>query len=201
MDGKTNEFKIIDGFASCRECFTTFLFRSGPKHTGIKNLTHHDCSKKDANQTTLHEVCLHLSSEISLGSQTESIIFVRLFKQKNVSATNRAELIDSIAYWYAINMCPFNCVEDPDFINVFKVLLDVSVRYGRLPTGKARIENILPCANTVKRRIQTLAGIVRSEVTTRLAAAGAHGELAFSPELWTERSKKTSIFRYERYFL
>ena len=30
IQNKTNEFKIIDGFASCSECFTTFVFRSGP---------------------------------------------------------------------------------------------------------------------------------------------------------------------------
>ena len=68
VDEKTNEFKIIDIFASCRECFTTFVFRSGPKGTGTKNLTDHNCSRKDVNQLTLHEVCLHLSSEISSDS-------------------------------------------------------------------------------------------------------------------------------------
>ena len=48
----------------------------------------------------------------------------------------------------------------------------------------------MPCANTVKRRIQTLDDITRSEVTTRLAAAGARGELAFSPDPWTDRYGK-----------
>ena len=87
-------------------------------------------------------------------------------------------------------MRPFNRVEDPRFITVSQVSLDIGDQYGRLPTGKVRIENILSCANTVKRRIQTLAGIIRSEVTTRLAAAGACGELAFRPDLWTERYKE-----------
>ena len=30
IQDKTNEFKIIDGFTSFSECFTTFVFRSGP---------------------------------------------------------------------------------------------------------------------------------------------------------------------------
>ncbi|CAF4509511.1 unnamed protein product [Rotaria sp. Silwood2] len=87
-------------------------------------------------------------------------------------------------------MRPFHCVEDPGFIIVSQVLLDIGARYGRLLVGKVRAENILPCAYTVKRRIQTLAGVFRSEVATRLAAAGARGELAFSPDLWTDRYKK-----------
>ena len=66
VDEKTNEIKIIDGFPSCRECLTTFVFRYGSKGTGTKNLTDHNCSKEDVNQLTLHEVCLHLFSEISL---------------------------------------------------------------------------------------------------------------------------------------
>ena len=87
-------------------------------------------------------------------------------------------------------MRPFNCVEDLDFINVSQLLLDIGARYGRLPAGKLRAEDILVCANTVKRRIQTLADITRSEVTSRLAAAGAREELAFSLDLWTDRYRK-----------
>ena len=81
-------------------------------------------------------------------------------------------------------------MEDPDFINVSQVSLDIGVRYGRLSAWKVRAENILVFANTVKRRIQTFAGITRSEVTSRLAAADVRGELAFSPDLWTDRYKK-----------
>ncbi|CAF5107615.1 unnamed protein product, partial [Rotaria sp. Silwood1] len=165
IDEKTNEFKIIDGFASLKDYFTTFVFRSGSKGTGTKNLTDHNCSNKDVNQPTLHEV----------------------IQEKTISDIHRTELIDSIANWCAINMRPFHCVEDPGFIIISQVLLDIRARYGRLPVGKVRAENILPCANTVKRRIQTLAGISRSEVATRLAAAGARGELAFSPDLRTDR--------------
>ena len=98
-------------------------------------------------------------------------------------------------------MRPFNCVEDPDFVNVCQVLLDIGARYGRLPTGKVKAENILPCANTVKRRIQSLAGITRSEVTTRLVAAGARGELVFSPDLWTDRYKKQTYLGMKGAFI
>ena len=80
-------------------------------------------------------------------------------------------------------MRPFNCVEDPGFINVSQVLLYIGALYGRLPGRKVREKDILPCTNTVKRRIQTLTDITQSEVTTRLAAAGARGELAFSSDL------------------
>ncbi|CAF4979258.1 unnamed protein product, partial [Rotaria sp. Silwood1] len=160
IDEKTNEFKIIDGFASLKDYFTTFVFRSGSKGTGTKNLTDHNCSNKDVNQPTLHEV----------------------IQEKTISDIHRTELIDSIANWCAINMRPFHCVEDSAFIIVSQVLLDIRARYGRLPVGKVRAENILPCANTVKRRIQTLAGISRSEVATRLAAAGARGMTAIFVE-------------------
>lgn len=71
-----------------------------------------------------------------------------------------------------------------------QTLLDIGARYGRLPVGKIKAENVLPCANTVKRRVQTLAEIARTEVGMRLAAAGERGELAFSPDLWTDRYKK-----------
>ncbi len=52
----TNEYKIIEGFASCKSCLLTFVFRPGSKGTGTKNLTAHNCSKKVADQPTLHEV-------------------------------------------------------------------------------------------------------------------------------------------------
>lgn len=71
-----------------------------------------------------------------------------------------------------------------------QTLLDIGARYGKFPTGKIKAENVLPCANTVKRRIETLAEVGRTEVGVRLAAAGIHGELAFSPDLWTDRYKK-----------
>ncbi|CAF4696319.1 unnamed protein product, partial [Rotaria sp. Silwood2] len=106
---------------------------------------------------------------------------------KTISDTHRTELIDSIANWCVINMRPFHRVEDPGFIIVFQVLLDIGARYGQLPVEKVRAENILPRENTVKRHIQTLAGISRSEVATRIAATDERGELAFSPDLWTDR--------------
>ncbi|CAF3821388.1 unnamed protein product [Rotaria sp. Silwood1] len=45
IDETTNEFKIIDGFASSKVCFTTFVFRSGSKGTSTKNLTDHNLPK------------------------------------------------------------------------------------------------------------------------------------------------------------
>ena len=57
INEQNKEFKIIEGFASCKKCFATFVFRSGSKGTGTKNLSDHKCSKKDINQLTLHEVC------------------------------------------------------------------------------------------------------------------------------------------------
>ena len=55
----TNEYRIIEGFASCKQCFTTFAFRPGSKGTGTKNLSDHSCSNKEINQPTLPEVCKH----------------------------------------------------------------------------------------------------------------------------------------------
>ncbi|CAF4636549.1 unnamed protein product, partial [Rotaria sp. Silwood1] len=127
------------------------MFRFGSNGTGTNNLTDHNCSNKDVNQPTLPEV----------------------IQEKNISDTHCTELIDSIANWCVTSMCPFHCVEDPCFIIVSQFLLDIGARYARLPVGKVRAENILPCANTVKRRIQTLVGITRSEVAAHLAAAGA----------------------------
>ncbi|CAF4967772.1 unnamed protein product, partial [Rotaria sp. Silwood1] len=75
IDETTNAFKIIDGFASCKVCFTTFGFRSDSNGTGTKNLTDHNCSKKDSNQPTLHEA----------------------IEEKVVSDSHRTELVDSIA--------------------------------------------------------------------------------------------------------
>jgi hypothetical protein len=45
----TKEYKIIEGFATCKLCLATFAFRPGSKGTGTKNLTDHNCSKIDAN--------------------------------------------------------------------------------------------------------------------------------------------------------
>jgi len=58
INEQNKEFKIIEGFA-------TFVFRSGSKGTGTKNLNEHKCSKKDINQPTLHEVCLSFLSLMS----------------------------------------------------------------------------------------------------------------------------------------
>jgi hypothetical protein len=65
INEQNKEFKIIEGFASCKTCFATFVFRSGSKGTGTKNLSDHKCSKKDINQPTLHEVCLSFLSLMS----------------------------------------------------------------------------------------------------------------------------------------
>ncbi|CAF0791120.1 unnamed protein product [Rotaria sordida] len=56
IDESSHEFKIINGFASCKACFTTFVFRSSSKGTGTKNLTNHICSTKNVNRPTLHEI-------------------------------------------------------------------------------------------------------------------------------------------------
>jgi len=70
------------------------------------------------------------------------------------------------------------------------MLLDIGSRYGRSMVGRVKAEKLLPCANTIKRRIQCLAEVTRSNVSARLVAAGSRGELAFSPDLWTDRYKK-----------
>jgi len=70
------------------------------------------------------------------------------------------------------------------------VLLDIGSRYGRSLIGRVKATKLLPCANTIKRRIQSLAEVTRSQVSERLVAAGGRGELAFSPDLWTDRYKK-----------
>lgn len=64
VNEKTNEFKIIDGFASCKDCFTTFVFRSGYGGTGTTNLINHSCLKKDADQSALDEVCSYFLSPL-----------------------------------------------------------------------------------------------------------------------------------------
>ncbi len=87
-------------------------------------------------------------------------------------------------------MRPFQIVEDLGFTNVSQVLLNLGTRYGRGIHGKIKGEKILPCANTIKRRIQKLAEIARSELIPRLSSAGARGELAFSPDLWTNKYRK-----------
>jgi hypothetical protein len=71
-----------------------------------------------------------------------------------------------------------------------QILLDIGSRYRRSFTGKVKAENLLPCANTIKRRIQSLAEIVQSEISARLVPAGNRNEVAFSPDLWTDRHKK-----------
>jgi hypothetical protein len=85
---------------------------------------------------------------------------------------------------------PFQIVEDLGFTNVSQVLLNIGARYGRGIPGKVTAEKILPCANTIKRRIQKLAEMARAELIPRLSSAGARGELAFSPDLWTDKYKK-----------
>jgi hypothetical protein len=63
---------------------------------------------------------------------------------------------------------------------VSQVLLDIGSRYGRSLVGKVKAENLLPYANTIKRRIQSLAEITRAEVFERLIAAGGRGEHIYS---------------------
>lgn len=60
VNEKTNEFKIIDGFASCKDCFTTFVFRPGSKGTGTTNLNSHKCLKMNDDQPALTEVCPYI---------------------------------------------------------------------------------------------------------------------------------------------
>jgi hypothetical protein len=55
-------------------------------------------------------------------------------------------------------------------------------------------------ANTIKRRIQSMAGITRSDVSTRLIVAGDRAELAFSPELWADRYKKQTYLGKKIFF-
>ena len=105
---------------------------------------------------------------------------------------HRNELIDLLASWYATNIRLFQCVEDPGFIIESQVLLDIVSCYRRSLTRKVKAEDLLPCANTIKRRIQSLAEITRAEVSTRLVAAGSRDKLAFSPDFWTDRCKKQS---------
>ncbi|CAF1536192.1 unnamed protein product [Rotaria sordida] len=85
INEQDKEFKKIEGFASCKKCFATFVFRSGSKGTGTKNLSDHKCSKRDINQPTLHEVV----------------------EEKIVASPHRDELIDSIATWCATSIRPF----------------------------------------------------------------------------------------------
>ncbi|CAF4124928.1 unnamed protein product, partial [Rotaria sordida] len=179
INEQDKEFKIIEGFTSCKKCFATFVFCSGSKETGTKNLSDHKCSTKDINQPTLHEVV----------------------EKKIVASPHRDELIDSIATWCATRIRPFQCVEDPGFIIVSQMLLDIGSRYGRSLVGKVKAENLLPCANTIKRRIQSLAEITRAEVSARLVAAGGRGELAFSSDLWADRYKKQTYLGMTAIFI
>jgi hypothetical protein len=86
-----------------------------------------------------------------------------------MSIIGTSSLIDSIANWCAINIRPFQVVEDSGFVEVSQVFLDIGARYGR-PTGKLNVEKILRYANTIKRRIQNLAEITREEISPRLSA-------------------------------
>jgi hypothetical protein len=47
----TKEYKIVEGFATCKSCLVTFAFRPGSKGTGTKNLTDHNprCKSNETN--------------------------------------------------------------------------------------------------------------------------------------------------------
>ncbi|CAF5051054.1 unnamed protein product [Rotaria sp. Silwood1] len=107
----------------------------------------------------------------------------KVIEEKAVSYSHRTQLIDSIANWCVTSIRPFQCVEDPGFVMMSQVLLDIGVRYGRSHAEKVTAEKVLPCANTVKRRVQSLTEIARIEVASRLAAAGSRDEPAFSPDI------------------
>ena len=108
-------------------------------------------------------------------------------------------MIDSIAVWCATNIRPFQIVEDEGFLNVSQILLDLGARYSRSPVGKITAEKVLPCSNTVKRHIQSLAEIARADIIPRLSAAGARGELAFSPDIWTDKHRKQAYLGTYKY--
>jgi len=62
------KFKIIDGLA-------TFVFRSDSKGTDEKILADHKCSKKDAKETALREVCLSFLSFMLTNNKFQLSIF------------------------------------------------------------------------------------------------------------------------------
>ena len=56
VNEQNKEFKIIEDCTRSEKCFATFVFRSGSKGTGTKNLTDHKGSRKDISQPNLPEI-------------------------------------------------------------------------------------------------------------------------------------------------
>ncbi|CAF1646807.1 unnamed protein product, partial [Didymodactylos carnosus] len=174
IDEPTNKTNIIKGFASCRKCYATLVYDS--KSIGNKNLNDHNCVKSLGGNSRIHD---HLISSIKP---------IPLFKKQHLSET--------IAEWSSMNSRPFRLVEGDGFKKVVQELLSIGHIY-----GPHKSDDVLPCANTVKNKIEELAQNNRTELSKKLIYSAENQKLSLSPDLWTDSYVKQTYLGMTAHFV
>ncbi|CAF1524806.1 unnamed protein product [Adineta ricciae] len=171
IDG--GEFEIIQGFASCKQCFETFRYVCG----STTSLNQHQCPK------SLPRGQQSIKDSVHSSAQRSAIIEKTIRKKKE----NVKRLC---AQWPATSMRPFQIVADPGFKQISQECL--SIGREMRSDQPVMVEEILCCDRTVRNEINRMADEGRKELKQKLIDVAQLGGLCLSPDIWTDNYRKVS---------
>ncbi|CAF0930039.1 unnamed protein product [Adineta ricciae] len=177
---ENNRDSVINKFASCRSCFTTYTYT----HGSTKSLNSHKCPK---------ELPFTSSPISSLNSKSSSVYS----NNSPLISAKKKTITKLIGTWVCQNMRPISIVEDEGFISIIQKCLTWNT--GSLSNISGN--DIVPSRWSISREISRQADDIRASLGGVLKSAAEQGVLAISPDLWSDKFKQNNYLGITGHFI
>ncbi|CAF0844168.1 unnamed protein product [Adineta steineri] len=168
---------IIKNFASCKSCFSTYVYT----HGSTKSLNSHKCSKEVSSTSPMPS-----NKSPSLCSKNSPLFIAK-----------KKQMTSLIASWVCQNMRPLSIVEDEGFVNIIQKCL----RWNNGAFSNINGNEILASRWSISREISRQANDIRQRIGGVLRTAAEQGFLAISPDLWSDKFKQHSYLGLTAHFV
>ncbi|CAF3903808.1 unnamed protein product [Rotaria sp. Silwood1] len=166
---KNSDPQRIDGFVSCKKCFTTYSFVSN----STRMLSQHNCesSKKrnkilEANGTSTTQECL--------------TSFFRA-KQTSLKESEIMKIKDLQVEWICQSIRPFSIVEDNGLRRLIQECVSIDDRYENV-----NVDQVLRDADVTAAHISKLAEKHRARISEELLKPLQNDAVTFCPYMWSD---------------
>ncbi|CAF3139609.1 unnamed protein product [Rotaria sp. Silwood2] len=162
---KNSDPQRIDGFVSCKKCFTTYSFMSN----STRMLNQHNCeSSKERN--------IILEANGTSPTQGRLTSFFRT-KQASLKESEIMKIKDLQVEWICRNIRPFSIVED----NGLRRLIQECDRYGNI-----NVDQVLRGADVTAAHSSKLAEDHRARISEELLEPLENDAVTFCPDMWSD---------------
>ncbi|CAF0821064.1 unnamed protein product [Rotaria sordida] len=165
----------IDGFVSCKKCFTTYSFLSN----STRLLNQHNCEGSKVKNKKLE-------ANGTSSTQRRLTAFYPA-KQVNLKESEIVKIKNLQAQWVCQSIRPFSIIEDNGLRRLIQECISIGSRHGNI-----NVDQVLRGADATAAHVSKLAEEHRVRISEELLEPLENDAITFCPDMWSDPIRQIS---------